>query len=130
MGLADVYNVRLSSVLDNMQPVVNAFLALYGMQSTTQRDIEQVSAAKERAFTDRLRALLTVLTAGKRLLGRSVDLTGGEVTFYKNLPQDNATLAEALLSVPPLLLRRTILENLPWVADVQEELQCRAVENG
>lgn len=71
MGLVDVYNVRLSSVLDNMQPVVNAFLALYGMQGTTQRDIEQVSAAKERAFTDRLRALLTVLTAGKRLLGEA-----------------------------------------------------------
>lgn len=199
-GLVDAYNVLLSGALDDMQSVANAFLALYGMQGTTQRDIEQanrsrilslseggraefvvknlnhealgqlevnlrrsilqlsmtpdlcdehfagnssgvalqyklwgieqVRAAKERAFTDGLRALLAVLTEGERLLGRSVDLTGGEVTFYKNLPQDNAALAETLLSLSPLLSRQTILENLPWVADAQEELRRRAAENG
>lgn len=199
-GLVDAYNVLLSGALDDMQLVANAFLALYGMQGTTQRDIEQanrsrilslseggraefvvknlnhealgqlevnlrrsilqlsmtpdlcdehfagnssgvalqyklwgieqVRAAKERTFTDGLRALLAVLTEGERLLGRSVDLTGGEVTFYKNLPQDNAALAETLLSLSPLLSRQTILENLPWVADAQEELRRRAAENG
>ena len=199
-GLVDAYNVLLSGALDDMQSVANAFLALYGMQGTTQRDIEQanrsrilslseggraefvvknlnhealgqlevnlrrsilqlsmtpdlcdehfagnssgvalqyklwgieqVRAAKERTFTDGLRALLAVLTEGERLLGRSVDLTGGEVTFYKNLPQDNAALAETLLSLSPLLSQQTILENLPWVADAQEELRRRAAENG
>ena len=199
-GLVDAYNVLLSGALDDMQSVANAFLALYGMQGTTQRDIEQanrsrilslseggraefvvknlnhealgqlevnlrrsilqlsmtpdlcdehfagnssgvalqyklwgieqVRAAKERTFTDGLRALLAVLTEGERLLGRSVDLTGGEVTFYKNLPQDTAALAETLLSLSPLLSRQTILENLPWVADAQEELRRRAAENG
>lgn len=199
-GLVDAYNVLLSGALDDMQSVANAFLALYGMQGTTQRDIEQanrsrilslseggraefvvknlnhealgqlevnlrrsilqlsmtpdlcdehfagnssgvalqyklwgieqVRAAKERTFTDGLRALLAVLTKGERLLGRSVDLTGGEVTFYKNLPQDNAALAETLLSLSPLLSQQTILENLPWVADAQEELRRRAAENG
>ena len=199
-GLVDAYNVLRSGALDDMQSVANAFLALYGMQGTTQRDIEQanrsrilslseggraefvvknlnhealgqlevnlrrsilqlsmtpdlcdehfagnssgvalqyklwgieqVRAAKERTFTDGLRALLAVLTEGERLLGRSVDLTGGEVTFYKNLPQDNAALAETLLSLSPLLSRQTILENLPWVADAQEELRRRAAENG
>ena len=199
-GLVDAYNVLLSGALDDMQSVANAFLALYGMQGTTQRDIEQanrsrilslseggraefvvknlnhealgqlevnlrrsilqlsmtpdlcdehfagnssgvalqyklwgieqVRAAKERTFTDGLRALLAVLTEGERLVGRSVDLTGGEVTFYKNLPQDNAALAETLLSLSPLLSRQTILEKLPWVADAQEELRRRAAENG
>ena len=199
-GLVDAYNVLLSGALDDMQSVANAFLALYGMQGTTQRDIEQanrsrilslseggraefvvknlnhealgqlevnlrrsilqlsmtpdlcdehfagnssgvalqyklwgieqVRAAKERSFTDGLRALLAVLTEGECLLGRSVDLTGGEVTFYKNMPQDNAALAETLLSLSPLLSRQTILENLPWVADAQEELRRRAAENG
>ena len=197
-GLVDAYNVLLSGALDDMQSVANAFLALYGMQGTTQKDIdqanrtrilslseggraefvvknlnhealgqlevnlrrsilqlsmtpdlcdehfagsasgialqyklwgiEQVRSAKERTFTDGVRALLAVLSAGERLLGRGVDLTGGEMTFYKNLPQDNATLAETLLSLSPLLSDRTILENLPWVADVQEELRRRAAE--
>ena len=197
-GLVDAYNVLLSGALDDMQSVANAFLALYGMQGTTQKDIEsanrtrilslseggraefvvknlnhealgqlevnlrrsilqlsmtpdlcdehfagnssgvalqyklwgieQVRAAKERTFTDGLRALLAVLTEGEHLLGRSVDLTGGELTFYKNLPQDNTALAETLLSLSPLLSRQTILENLPWVTDAQEELRRKAAE--
>lgn len=198
-GLVDAYNILLSGALDDMQSVANAFLALYGMQGTTQKDIdqanrtrilslseggraefvvknlnhealgqlegnlrrsilqlsmtpdlcdehfagnasgialqyklwgiEQVRSAKERTFTDGVKKLLTALSAGAGLLGQTVDLTAGELTFYKNLPQDNATLAETLLSLSPLLSRQTILENLPWVADVTEELRRKAAEN-
>ena len=198
-GLVDAYNVLLSGALDDMQSVANAFLALYGMQGTTQKDIdnanrtrilslseggraefvvknlnhealgqletnlrrsilqlsmtpdlcdehfagnssgvalqyklwgiEQVRAAKERTFTDGLRGLLAVLTAGERLMGRNIDLTGGTAAFYKNLPQDNAALAETLLSLSPVLSAQTILENLPWVTDVQEELRRKAAES-
>ena len=197
-GLVDAYNVLLSGALDDMQSVANAFLALYGMQGTTQKDIdnanrtrilslseggraefvvknlnhealgqletnlrrsilqlsmtpdlcdehfagnssgvalqyklwgiEQVRAAKERTFTDGLRGLLAVLTAGERLMGRNIDLTGGTAAFYKNLPQDNTALAETLLSLSPVLSAQTILENLPWVTDVQEELRRKAAE--
>lgn len=198
-GLVDAYNVLLSGALDDMQSVANAFLALYGMQGTTQKDIdnanrtrilslseggraefvvknlnhealgqletnlrrsilqlsmtpdlcdehfagnssgvalqyklwgiEQVRAAKERTFTDGLRGLLAVLTAGEQLMGRNIDLTGGMATFYKNLPQDNSALAETLLSLSPVLSAQTILENLPWVTDVQEELRRKAAES-
>ena len=198
-GLVDAYNVLLSGALDDMQSVANAFLALYGMQGTTQKDIdnanrtrilslseggraefvvknlnhealgqletnlrrsilqlsmtpdlcdehfagnssgvalqyklwgiEQVRAAKERTFTDGLRGLLAVLTAGERLMGRNIDLKGGVAAFYKNLPQDNTALAETLLSLSPVLSAQTILENLPWVTDVQEELRRKAAES-
>ena len=198
-GLVDAYNVLLSGALDDMQSVANAFLALYGMQGTTQKDIdnanrtrilslseggraefvvknlnhealgqletnlrrsilqlsmtpdlcdehfagnssgvalqyklwgiEQVRAAKERTFTDGLRGLLAVLTAGEQLMGRNIDLTGGMATFYKNLPQDNSALAETLLSLSPVLSAQMILENLPWVTDVQEELRRKAAES-
>lgn len=197
-GLVDAYNILLSGAMDDMQSVANAFLALYGMQGTTQKDIEQanrtrilalseggraefvvknlnhealgqleinlrrsilqlsmtpdlcdehfagnssgvalqyklwgieqVRAAKERTFTDGMGTLLAALTAGERLLGCGVDLRGGEMTFYKNLPQDYAALVNTLLSLSPLLSKRTILENLPWVADVQEELRRKAEE--
>lgn len=197
-GLVDAYNLLLSGALDDMQSVANAFLALYGMQGTTQKDIEQanrtrilalseggraefvvknlnhealgqleanlrrsilqlsmtpdlgdehfagnssgvalqyklwgieqVRSAKERSFTVGLRSLLGVLSAGERLMGRGVALSGGEMAFYKNLPQDNAALAETLLSLSPLLSRQTILENLPWVSDAQEELRRKAAE--
>ena len=55
-------------------------------------------------------------------------LTGGEITFYKNLPQNHTELAQTLLSLSPVLSRQTILENLPWVADAGEELRRRAEE--
>ncbi len=197
-GLVDAYNLLLSGALDDMQSVANAFLALYGMQGTTQKDIEQanrtrilalseggraefvvknlnhealgqleanlrrsilqlsmtpdlgdehfagnssgvalqyklwgieqVRSAKERSFTVGLRSLLSVLSAGERLLGRGVELSGGELTFYKNLPQDNTALASTLLSLAPVLSQQTILENLPWVSDAQEELRRKAAE--
>lgn len=198
-GLVDAYNLLLSGAMDDMQSVANAFLALYGMQGTTQQDIddanrtrvlslseggraefvvkqlnhealgqleqnlrrsilqlsmtpdlgdehfagnasgvalqyklwgiEQTRSAKERTFADSLHALLGVLTAGERLLGGGADFRASEITFYKNLPQDNETLAKTLLSLSPLLSAQTILENLPWVADAQEEMRRKAEEN-
>ena len=50
-------------------------------------------------------------------------MASGRPTFYKNLPQDQAAQAEALLSLSPILSRRTILEHLPWVTDPEEELR-------
>lgn len=199
-GLVDAYNLLLSGAMDDMQSVANAFLALYGMQGTTQSDIdeanrtrilamaesgraefvvknlnhealgqlevhlrrsilelsmtpdlsdesfagqasgvalqyklwgiEQVRSAKERSFASGLTALLAALSGGLSLLGTSVDLTSGKPTFYKNLPRDHAELAETLLSLSPLLSKRTILGQLPWVTDVDEELRQKAAEEG
>ena len=197
-GLVDAYNLLLSGAMDDMQSVANAFLALYGMQGTTQKDIEQanrtrilslseggraefvvknlnhealgqleenlrrsifqlsmtpdlsdqafagnvsgvamqyklwgieqVRSAKERSFTDGMRRLLKALSCGLHVLGSGVDFTDSTITFYKNLPQNHTELAETLLSLAPVLSQRTILENLPWVADPQEELRRKAEE--
>lgn len=197
-GLVDAYNLLLSGAMDDMQSVANAFLALYGMQGTTQDDIddanrtrvlslaeggkaefvvkelnhealgqlegnlrrsilqlsmtpdlsdesfagqasgvalqyklwgiEQVRSAKERSFKDGLAALLAALSGGLSVLGTPADLTVGRTTFYKNLPRDHAALAETLLSLSPVLSTRTILEQLPWVTDVEEELRRKAEE--
>lgn len=197
-GLVDAYNLLLSGAMDDMQSVANAFLALYGLQSTTQGDIEeanrtrvlslseggraefvtknlnhealgqleqnlrrsilqmsmtpdladehfsgqssgvamqyklwgieQARAAKERSFTDGVRRLFSALTAGLQVLGSPTDFTSGEITFYKNLPQNHTELAQTLLSLSPLLSRRTILEQLPWVANAEEELRRKAAE--
>lgn len=198
-GLVDAYNLLLSGAMDDMQSVANAFLALYGMQGTTQGDIdeanrtrvlslseggraefvvkelnhealgqlennlrrsilqlsmtpdlsdesfagqasgvalqyklwgiEQVRSAKERSFTDSLFQLLEVFSRGLSVLGASVDLTAGRATFYKNLPKDHTEMAQTLLSLSPVLSQRTILEHLPWVADVDEELRRKAAED-
>jgi len=181
-----------------MQSVANAFLALYGMQGTTQADIdaanrtrvlslseggraefvvknlnhealaqletnlrrsilqlsmtpdlsdesfagsasgvalqyklwgiEQVRAAKERAFVSGLRRLLEVLSGGLELLGCPAALQDAQVTFCKNLPEDRASMTQQLLSLSDVLSRKTILEHLPWVADAEEELRRKAEE--
>ena len=199
-GLVDAYNLLLSGAMDDMQSVANAFLALYGLQGTTQKDIEQANrtrilalteggraefvvknlnhealgqleqnlrrsilqlsmtpdlsdeafsgnvsgvamqyklwgieqarAAKERSFTDGVRRLFSALSAGLQMLGSPVDFTSGEMTFYKNLPQNHTELAQTLLSLSPLLSQRTILEQLPWVANAEEELRRKAAEAG
>lgn len=85
--------------------------------------IEQVRSAKERSFTPSLQALLDALSGGLATLGTPADLASGRATFYKNLPQDQAAQVETLLSLSPILSRRTILERLPWVADPEEELR-------
>lgn len=197
-SLVDAYNLLISGAMDDMQSVANAFLALYGMQGTTQGDIneanrtrilslseggkaefvvknlnhealgqleqnlrhsilqlsmtpdlsdeafsgnvsgvamqyklwgiEQVRSAKERTFTDSLRLLLHTLSAGLSALGTPAALEKSQITFYKNLPQNTTELTETLLSLAPILSQQTILENLPWVSDVQEELRRKASE--
>lgn len=196
-GLVDAYNLLLSGALDDMQSVANAFLALYGMQGTTQADIEeanrtrilplaeggraefvvknlnhealgqleenlrrsilqlsmtpdlsdqnfagnasgvalqyklwgieQVRSAKEQTFTDGILALLEALAGGLATLGTPVRFRA-RPTFYKNLPQDAAALAETLLSLAPVLSNRTILEQLPFVDDPREEVRRKAEE--
>ena len=197
-GLVDAYNLLLSGAMDDMQSVANAFLALYGMQGTTQEDIneanrnrilslseggraefvvknlnhealsqlehnlrrsilqlsmtpdlsdesfagsasgvalqyklwgiEQIRAAKERSFTEGLHRLLTAFTAGLALLGSPVDLSSAQITFYKNLPENRKEQVELLLSLGDLLSKRTLLEQLPWVKDVDAELTRKAEE--
>ena len=90
--------------------------------------IEQVRSAKERSFTDGLYTLLTAFSKGLTVLGTPVDLTLGRATFYKNLPQNHVELAQTLLSLSPVLSNRTILENLPWVTDVEEEMRRKTAE--
>lgn len=197
-ALVDAYNLLLSGAMDDMQSVANAFLALYGMQGTTQSDIdaanrsrvlslseggraefvvknlnhealaqleanlrrgilqlsmtpdlsdegfagnasgvalqyklwgiEQVRAAKERSFAAALQTLLAVLAAGTALLGAPADFSGAQITFYKNLPENHAETVSALLSLSDILSRKTILEQLPWVTDAEEELARKAAE--
>ena len=197
-GLVDAYNLLLSGAMDDMQSVANAFLAIYGLQGTTQSDIdeanrsrvlslheggkaefvvknlnhealaqleanlrrsilqlsmtpdlsdeafagtasgvalqyklwgiEQIRAAKERTFSEGLLRLLATMSAGLQVLGTPVDLTDCRMTFYKNLPRNHAELAETLLALSPVLSQRTILENLPFVEDAEEELRRKAAE--
>lgn len=196
-GLVDAYNLLLSGALDDMQSVANAFLALYGMQGTTQEDIdmanrtrilslseggraefvvknlnhealgqlegnlrrsilqmsmtpdlsdqdfagnasgvalqyklwgiEQVRSAKEQAFTDGLMLLLKALAGGMSTLGTPVSFRA-RAAFYKNLPQDAQALAETMVSLAPILSSRTILEQLPYVDDPEEELRRKKQE--
>ena len=90
--------------------------------------IEQVRSGKERSFTEGVFRMLEALSGGLSVLGAHTELEKGKVTFYKNLPQNHSELVESLLALSPILSSRTILEQLPWVPDVEEELRRKKAE--
>lgn len=59
-GLVDAYNLLLSGAMDDMQSVANAFLALYGMQGTTQSDIDNANRTRVLSLAEGGRAEFVV----------------------------------------------------------------------
>lgn len=59
-GLTDAYNLLLSGAMDDMQSVANAFLALYGMQGTTQGDIDEANRTRVLSLAEGGRAEFVV----------------------------------------------------------------------
>lgn len=90
--------------------------------------IEQVRSAKERTFTDGVKKLLAALVRRGGAAGADRRPDGGGADLLQEPAPGQRHLAETLLSLSPLLSRQTILENLPWVADVTEELRRKAAE--
>ena len=69
-GLVDAYNLLLSGALDDMQSVANAFLALYGMQGTTQEDIDQANRTRILSLAEGGRAEFVVKNLNHEALGQ------------------------------------------------------------
>lgn len=69
-GLVDAYNILLSGALDDMQSVANAFLALYGMQGTTQKDIDQANRTRILSLSEGGRAEFVVKNLNHEALGQ------------------------------------------------------------
>ena len=58
--LMDAHNLLLSGAMDDMQSVANAFLALYGMQGTTQEDIDRANLSRVLSLPEKGRAEFVV----------------------------------------------------------------------
>ena len=69
-GLVDAYNLLLSGALDDMQSVANAFLALYGMQGTTQSDIDRANRSRVLSLSADGRAEFVVKNLNHEALGQ------------------------------------------------------------
>lgn len=69
-GLVDAYNLLLSGAMDDMQSVANAFLALYGMQGTTQSDIDEANRTRILSLSEGGRAEFVVKALNHEALGQ------------------------------------------------------------
>lgn len=69
-GLVDAYNLLLSGAMDDMQSVANAFLALYGMQGTTQGDIDEANRTRVLSLAEGGRAEFVVKELNHEALGQ------------------------------------------------------------
>lgn len=68
--LVDAYNLLLSGAMDDMQSVANAFLALYGMQGTTQSDIDEANRTRILSLSEGGRAEFVVKNLNHEALAR------------------------------------------------------------
>ncbi len=91
--------------------------------------IEQARAAKEQGFADGLYHIVGLFYQALTLLGTPVS---GLCTarFYKNLPQDVSRICQHIDLLGDTVSRRTKLELLPFVRDVQAEEQRLKEEKG
>lgn len=69
-GLVDAYNLLLSGAMDDMQSVANAFLALYGMQGTTQSDLDRANRSRVLSLSEGGRAEFVVKSLNHEALGQ------------------------------------------------------------
>ena len=91
--------------------------------------IEQARAAKEQGFAGGLYHIVGLFCQALELLGTPV-ASACTARFYKNLPQDVTRICENLQLLGDTVSNRTKLELLPFVKDVEAELQRMETEKG
>lgn len=91
--------------------------------------IEQARAAKEQGFVSGLYHIVGLFFQGLALLGTPVS-AGCTARFYKNLPQDVTRICENLELLGDTVSARTKLELLPFVKDIDGELDRLKTEKG
>ncbi|WP_373782125.1 phage portal protein, partial [Jeotgalibaca porci] len=61
---------------------------------------------------------------------KELDIDKVNLTFSRSLPTDIGYLAEALPKLAPYVSKRTIMNQVPFVTDVETELEMMELEEG
>lgn len=93
--------------------------------------LEAKTNTKELFFTEGLKeAAETIIAFIKIRDKKELDIDKVNLTFSRSLPTDIGYLAEALPKLAPYVSKRTIMNQVPFVTDVETELEMMELEEG
>lgn len=85
--------------------------------------LEQDTASKERKWRKALKKRLEFITYILNVKGASYDVVNIEITFNRNLPQNVMELGQMASQLTGIVSQETILEQIPFVENVEEEMK-------
>lgn len=130
---AENYKARLEKDIHKFS-YVNDLLEAKSHTSATQArlsmmGLEQLTAIKESFFRFGLTRRIEMICNMLSTLGNSYNFNDVSMTFIRNIPLDINVVADTLSKLAPFVSRETLLSQLPFVADVQEEISKIQREN-
>jgi len=90
--------------------------------------LENIISIKERYFRHALENRLDLITTILNIKGGNYDSDDMVITFNRNLPTNFAQLIDGLSKIEPFISRTTLLSQIPFVSDVEKEMQRLAKE--
>ncbi|WP_069999438.1 phage portal protein [Cellulosilyticum sp. I15G10I2] len=130
---AENYKSRLEKDIHKFS-YVNDLLDTKSHTSATQArlgmmGLEQLTAIKESYFKYALIRRIEMICNILSVTGSTYNFNDIAITFVRNIPLDITVLSDALSKLLPFVSRETLLSQLPFVSDVEEEMEKIAKEN-
>lgn len=85
--------------------------------------LEQLAVVKERKFKKALQRRNKLITNMLNLKGSRYDYTAIDTTFTRNIPANLVDLANMVNALRGMVSNQTLLAQLPFVSDVEEEME-------
>lgn len=91
--------------------------------------LEQKCAVKETYFRKALLNRWEMICSYYNLLGCTVNTEDLKITFVRNIPLDMTTVADAVAKFAPYISKRSLLSQVPFINDIDKELEAIEQEN-
>jgi len=91
--------------------------------------LEQKCAIKETYFRKALLNRWEMICSYYNLLGCTVNTEDLKITFVRNIPLDMTTVADAVAKFAPYISKRSLLSQVPFINDIDKELEAIEQEN-
>ncbi|MEL7646987.1 MAG: phage portal protein [Sedimentibacter sp.] len=91
--------------------------------------LEQVMARKEANFRFALTRRIELICNLLNLKGASYDFRSISIAFVRNIPVDNVLVADTISKLRGLVSDETLLEQLPFITDIEQELKRLEAQN-
>ncbi|MHC1750725.1 MAG: phage portal protein [Cellulosilyticaceae bacterium] len=90
--------------------------------------IEQICVDKESCFRMALMRRLQLVCNVKNISGAALNLDDVSITFVRNIPIDLSVIADTIAKLAPFVPKAILLEQVPFINDVQKALQMKVEE--